>query len=399
MKTYALDTFFDTRTSKFIHGSDAPLNIVYIGDSLTAGASSYEIDEDKASARPWHWVDITATHIGKLTDRKVNIYNAGVGGTATDFVGKMISETTLPFSPDIVFIENINDIHRTPQSVGESTERLIRSLAMLDKAPVVILVHLLNNFGSRDEAHYLKQAALAQAKDDAAKKYGITSSVNYLELFYNETKFDVTHKWYLSDFGETKIAAGDVHPLNAGYTHIGNYVAEQINVRPEALFTRLVCPDDTVYPNADIEYKMTYPTSERFTYSGFKLYTKDAPNVLTGKYLTQTASFYYPFGGYAQSISADGKDFLEFTTTADTVSICYKNPPVQYMCNTVKVYVDGVFKSSGGGANPYANNYGSVDIAELDGKEHKIRLGVDVPTEERDVFNFLFLAEGVKRST
>ena len=404
--SYALDRFFNTETGEYIYDESGELNVVFIGDSLTQGASTYDGDALSGSEK-LHWTNVICEYFAEKTGKRVNLYNAGVGGTQTSFVAKMVSQTAEDKNADIVFIENVNDLNTNTTNSQKWTENLVRSLSKLDKKPVVILAHAISPFQERDtngdkvktvEEGKEWQIQHANAKDVVAQAYNL-ASVDYVSYYYENTNgFDTNSDWMQEDYGPSKIADKNVHPLTAGYTRFGQYIVSQIDANPSAYITRIKPAEDVAVMHADVadnNYVLTYPTSSRFTYKGFNLYTK--ANKLTG-YTTKDAEYLvdwkynFPHGGAAQArVATEGAEF-EFTTEANYIEIVHSSP---YLANTradFDIYVDGNLYLENKTTNAYANVLNTTSVTIEGEGLHKVKVVVK-PDATKKVFNFAYLVE------
>lgn len=392
-KTYAVDSIY--KDGQWQTDSTGDLNVVFIGDSLTSGDSSYEIDKsDTASEK--HWTNVISTYFANmLPNRSVHMYNAGIGGVTSDFLKTYVQDAVVDKNPDVVFIENINDWHNNDQTVKTAVENIVRNLASLEKQPLIILYNAVAPYPYVSSSDYDRQRKLSKRHSEAVVGYNIPV-MDYISYWENEEKaYDSREGVEAGSFASIYYNKGNVHPKINGYNLMGTFATAELGTNPEKYFVKHKVLAQPNNDGADTKYIRTFPGSERFTYSGFTIVGENDKG--QGAYAIQDLKFKYPFGGVAQSTG--GGDTIEFKTSAKETVINYTNPNEKYRCNTVKVYVDGELKTNGGGSNEYANNFGQIKIY-TDGGEHTVKIVTDTPVDngkdtgsKLDIFNFLYLSE------
>lgn len=180
-----------------------PITIVGLGGSITKGynASSKEIRWLNQAAAWW-----------KITfpNSKINLVNAGIGGTGTDIAVHRLKQDVMVHNPDLILIEfSVND------TIGEQSivfmEALIRQILAHPSKPAVMMVMLKQDNGTTaQESHkivgnYYKvpMISFADQIDDQVKKDGI------------ELK---------------SIFCDGLHPVDIGMTYIANFVKDEFNL-------------------------------------------------------------------------------------------------------------------------------------------------------------------------
>ncbi len=113
-------------------GKDS-INIVYLGGSITQGAGV----SDKSQC----WVNRIGEYFKEeYSDKTINNYNAGLGGTGSDMGIMRLEKDVLSKNPDYVFVEfAVNDIGKSAAS--RHMESIVRSLQSLPEVPYVTFVY------------------------------------------------------------------------------------------------------------------------------------------------------------------------------------------------------------------------------------------------------------------
>ena len=397
--SYAVDRFFDIEEGEFKEDATGDLNILFLGDSLTEGSSTYEIDGENAD-RPDHWTNVIAMYMkDNLPNMKVNVLNGGIGGTTTSFQAPIIDGYALGCEPDIVFIQNVNNYNSSSTKASvESVETIVRSLLKLKKVPTIIYYHAYSPYTPADTGVTYPVSVQTNRPNEVQMKhrddidallaeYNI-ASLDYISYFLDLTK-DCTDEVMTEYYREN-----NVHPKAAGYRLMGTYATAEFSIDPSAYFVRNALKAEANSAKADDVYKVTYPNDSRFAYKNFTVLDKLEDAKVSDINPRQYA---FPFYGNVAQARVGGAE-ITFETTAKELSIYYVNPTSKNRTNKVKIYVDGEFYKEAAGANPYASNYDNIKITDLDGAKHTIKLVTDEPSQHEsgstlDIFNFLFLAE------
>ncbi|MCS4454428.1 SGNH/GDSL hydrolase family protein [Clostridium botulinum] len=109
-------------------------NIVFLGGSITEGTGA--VAKDKA------YVHIVGEYFKNLyKHKKVNIYNAGIGGTGSRFGLFRLERDVICYNPDLVFFEfSVNDRIENPFDASITTEGVVRKLLFLKNPPKIIFL-------------------------------------------------------------------------------------------------------------------------------------------------------------------------------------------------------------------------------------------------------------------
>lgn len=133
--------------------NDKIWNIVFLGDSITAGSTTSKGEYTFVNRFTLWWKD--------NVNKKSKIINAGIGATNSYYGVHRLDRDVFVNTPDIIFIEFIND---TGDMFYESTmESLIRKCLAYETNPAVVLVEMsLDGGGNAQEVH-----------EAPAEKYGV----------------------------------------------------------------------------------------------------------------------------------------------------------------------------------------------------------------------------------
>lgn len=96
--------------------SGEPMNIVFWGDSITAGADASDSQYSFANV-------VTERLKRKFPKCQIHVTNAGIGGSDTHGRAEKFDQQVLAYKPDLVIIQFINNIRLTPE-VNESSYKI-----------------------------------------------------------------------------------------------------------------------------------------------------------------------------------------------------------------------------------------------------------------------------------
>ena len=133
--------------------NDKAWNIVFLGDSITAGSTVSQGSLSYVNRFSLWWKD--------NVNRKTIFTNAGIGATNSYFGVHRVDKDVFEYTPDIIFIEFIND---SGNVFYEATmESLIRKCLAYETNPAVILIEMsLEGGGNAQDIH-----------STSAEKYGV----------------------------------------------------------------------------------------------------------------------------------------------------------------------------------------------------------------------------------
>ncbi len=389
LKSYAYDMLFDENGNpKSADSGD--LNILCIGGSLTAGDSSYDGDGEIANISKWPNKVAINYFKEKFPNKTLNLYNAGVGGTRSNFANYRFYDHVLSKNPDVVFIEfAVNDASVTgsengQNTVRESMENLFVRLKKLSKQPIIISVITPSPWVTdQSKTNYDNSVAIHKEVADY-HNVGYVDITPYLNSKMEETGNPLTY--YYPD--------GNVHPLGTGYELFAEAIVSALNERPENYFKKF----DTNIPLQYIEkiddFKMIFQNDSRITYFGeWTEHNEEYTNTENPSLTIPASRFKYPwaYSGVRQS-TKKGSGF-EIKTTASKLAIMYltsnqKNDTVEF-----EYYIDGVKAGSSTLTTLNSSMYYSATSNPInlpaDGNEHTFKF---VLTNDAPVFRFVNIA-------
>lgn len=203
---------------------DQEVNIVYLGESTTA-ASGWRVPVGNYMKQ---------TYEGLVPGRKINNYNAGIGGTASDYGFIRLERDVISKNPDMVFVEfAINDGSAEDASAAKtaritnSMEGIVRRLQSLPNPPIIVFVYCSNStFKNSYEIH-----------SKVAKYYNIPEIdfvKHMMDLGYvgaeKGTAYDKLPLKLKSIYGDA------THPNEAGYKIWADYAVSELAKNPQKYF-------------------------------------------------------------------------------------------------------------------------------------------------------------------
>lgn len=194
----------------FFSGQDT-LDIVFLGGSVTEGSGS-----------PQAWVNVIGQKFQeRFSDKTVRYYNAGVGGTGSDFGLFRLRRDVSLYHPDIVFVDFAgNDRYTSFEDSQKHMEGIVRQLMQLPKPPVIIFVYAASEI--------TLQRPNIPAHQSVADYYGIPS-INIDDYFQNTVlaSGDKTREDYLPD---------KIHPNDLGNQMYADFIWKTISENEEEYF-------------------------------------------------------------------------------------------------------------------------------------------------------------------
>ena len=172
-----------------------PLNVVFLGGSITCGGASQK----------GYVTFMTEWFKKNYPDAKVNVFNAGISGTGSDFGAKRYDRDVLSKDPDLIFIEFcVNDGVR---DMTMHMERMVHKTWLKNpKADIVIFYTLANTHLDSYKDGNLPPAASAHER--VAAFYGIPTIGTALAAATKVNSGEI--KW---DF----FSKDGCHPTQDGY--------------------------------------------------------------------------------------------------------------------------------------------------------------------------------------
>lgn len=176
--------------------------IVYLGGSITEGAG--------ASAQEFSWQGRIHKWIQEaFLGCTITGYNAGIGGTNSEFGVFRLKEHVLSYHPDLVFVEfAVNDYKRPKENILNSIEGIIRQLKK--KNPDITIIFIYTATQKMEEECYEKGMlpGSVEAHETLAAYYGIPSFNAGKRLFQKIKHQNINPAELLPDL---------VHPNDQGH--------------------------------------------------------------------------------------------------------------------------------------------------------------------------------------
>ncbi|MCR5816728.1 MAG: SGNH/GDSL hydrolase family protein [Ruminococcus sp.] len=189
---------------------DKTCNIVFLGDSITAGSS--------AAGTKYNFVGLFTEWWKTNYNKKTVVTNAGIGATNTYFGVHRTDRDVLSYEPDIIFIEFIND--SGDMFYQKTTDSLVRKCLAYKSNPAVVLVEMsLEGGGNAHEQHV-----------PVAEKYGVPV-LSYHDAIYPEVEAgNINFKSSAGRPGDKDGLSPDgTHPNNAGHAMVAQMIENFID--------------------------------------------------------------------------------------------------------------------------------------------------------------------------
>lgn len=178
--------------------NEKALNIVYLGGSITQGCNATEEKRRYVNMSSNWWNEM-------FPEAEINVFNAGIGATTSQFGVARVEDHVLSKNPDLVFVEfSVNDDNT--MSFMESYESLIRKLLKHDTVKAVIIINNL----FYDDGHNAQGI-----HDNIAMVYDLPA-VSVKNYIYPEiTIGNIDRAYYTDDM---------LHPRDIGHKMISDLV-------------------------------------------------------------------------------------------------------------------------------------------------------------------------------
>ena len=162
---------------------------VFLGGSITEG--------HKASSPKTSYVGLVSKYLSdRFAGKTVACFNAGIGGTGSNFGRLRMARDVLSHDPDLVFVEfAVNDAGRDRRAEMES---IVRTLMAGEKTPYIVFLYTASRTYSTVTAYH----------EQVAAHYGIPSVD--LQAYLKE-------KTGAADPVEAGLFLDSVHPLDGGF--------------------------------------------------------------------------------------------------------------------------------------------------------------------------------------
>ena len=166
------------------------ITIGFLGGSITEGRGAANIQDCYVSQVYKWWYDT-------FPQAKINVINAGLGGTSSYLGVHRVDEEILSHDPDLVFVEfAVNDT--LDGACTNSYENLIRKILLSDSHPALVLLFATNETGDSAE----------EAEAELGRYYELPM-ISYGKAVLPEVEAG-SFAWY-------EIAEDIVHPNNRGH--------------------------------------------------------------------------------------------------------------------------------------------------------------------------------------
>lgn len=277
----------------------AMTNIVYLGDSITAGSSASQNNRYTTVFTKW-WED----NVGFI----VNPINAGIGATDTYLAVHRAERDVLSQYPDIIFIEFINDADN--EFYKAAMDSLVRKCLAAEGAPAVILVEMTMEDGTCPQRVHTE---IAEAYD--------LPVISYHDAVLPEIQ--------AGNFAWRDISPDNIHPNDTGHKLLGQLLINYI----EKVKENVANIDKTItteLPEA--------PTGDKYANATLANRESTAVTVTDEGSFTGTPSFYQNFtNGWGTTTGGT----ITFEVEARSLGMVY-NKNIDGTYGIAKILVDGV---------------------------------------------------------
>ena len=329
-------------TDKGIFADKDTLNVVYLGGSITVGSGVSNYDDC------WR-VKVGKYLTEKYSDKTVNNYNAGAGGTGSKIGYLRLAQDVISKDPDIVFVEfAVNDKgYGDMTNVKKNMESIVRRLYKdCDEPPVVIYVYTATkNFLSGVENSIA-------AHSEVAEYYDIP-----------EINLNAYMERYMAENPDTVWLSDGVHPNTTGYQLYTDYIVERLDKATEYYLKPFTWKNETLVENVN-DFSTYYEVATNSTYSdgwtasGTTLSTSTAGNTVTynfsGKLFALKHSISKTNGALEISIDGETETLDTYYAYTDGMSIIwYIRDDLENTNHTVTI----TSKETGNGSNVKLYNF------------------------------------------
>lgn len=180
--------------------SGEALNVVFLGDSITAGSSADNKHRYTTIVTDWWKENVSA-------DTK--FHNAGIGATDSYYAVHRADRDVFAHDPDVIFIEFINDSGKD-EYYKQTMESLIRKCLSAENAPAVVLIEMTLKGGGNAQGSHVP----------VAEKYGVPV------LSYHDA---VAPEVEAGSFSFDDISPDGTHPNNIGHSWVGEIVTHYLD--------------------------------------------------------------------------------------------------------------------------------------------------------------------------
>ena len=281
------------------------ITIGFLGGSITEGRGASGIENCYVSHVYKWWYET-------FPQAKIQVINAGVGGTSSYLGVHRVDAELLVHQPDLVFMEfAVNDTFS--EFCMSSYENLIRKILMSDSNPALVLLFATNAVGDSSQA---VQAALGQ--------YYRLPMISYGKA--------VTPEIAAGSFTWADIAEDTVHPNDWGHAIFAGLITTFL----EDIYARL----DTIEINEEhlVRYELPKPSTPQIYQNA---HIESAATIQPLQMLGyEVYNFNYHFANNWYAVQ-DGA-YISFVVQAQNIGILYQRT-VEGSFGQYDVYIDDVY--------------------------------------------------------
>lgn len=382
-------TFGDSSVDSNAEGKEV-YTIAFIGGSLTEGGSRW--------IRP-----IQQFFAKKYPDKAIQIVNAGIGGTMSDYGAVRFQTSVGRFNPDLVFVEfAVNDSDQSEEFHKKYAESIIRQSQKSEKNPPIVFLYAPRPVDKGTDTYDNWQNGV-KWKKSVADYYGVYSIniYDYMYQKYMEQKQNNAALTFVTFLGDYYAKSGDGYDVHGGYELYSEAIINKLNadfdkiiVQPKPMNLKEIMWKADI----DAEYNFIYQDDARLSFSDGWI-TATAKNMIKdddSRIVLGDAAYSFPRfeKGIRQSNNVSNST-ISFSTDADSIAVSYIST---MLGSSATVTVDGknsqVLKCSDRFSRVnYITNW--IELPS-DGKTHTVTISVDEPTETNYVFNFGAIIEKYK---
>ncbi len=278
------------------------LNVVFLGGSITQGAGVSDYEQC--------WAAILTRELkGRFAN--VNCFNAGVGGTGSDYGLLRLYDDVIVRDPDVVFVEfAVNDQDKSKAEVQRCVEGIIRQLLEFRRTMKIIFLYATTK----------EFRACADIYREIADYYGIPSI---------DIQKEMRSMTELGEIGTEDFLTDGVHPNARGYRLYADFILERLDEKWEKVPTLCNIPfrsdyfsfvGKKVYP---VEAECVGKWKKELVWDGEEIFSTDCLDSrmtfrFTGDVIGVVQRIGREYGkcvieldGVRQKIGADQKEYLE----------------------------------------------------------------------------------------
>ena len=408
---FAVDSFY-TPAGQLDISSKEPLNIAFIGGSLTEGEIDYE--GTSLSDANLKWSNVMLKFLSALFPfRPIKAVNAGLGGTGSEYGAIRFGRDVLSCEPDLIFIEfSCNDRPVSDADISDNgkihrqihLESMIRQCMEARKVPTIIYMHVPMPLVGADAEFYRRGC---EFKQEIVDYYGI-GCVDAMGDLMREYEAQNTLDPSLSfpDFLKKYYPQYDnggfnVHPYGSGYLLFAKSLINALMHSPEKYFRRFVMRDEPYLlahrDSLNERYRYIPASSDRISYTGkWTFYNEnnhllaDEPGVRINNY-----KFVQPHqfpDGIMQTYKAHSAEF-SFVSGADRFCMPHISAKAGLGAD---VYADGVLVGRLSCHSPWHGMNYKGNWVNLPSGKKTVTVKIDKATNDEYVFRFGYIVESFR---